>query len=618
MKLKAIYTALLFLVAWGARAQNMPLLKGLYTMEFESREGQQQFLNIKVPAGGGVKEFLPGWIKTNLLSGKIFNPQLLYTRQSPDGVYYTYGISYNDVVAYGIQIKLMVDNQSVLRYAYHNVPAAMQPAAAYSITNATIKGLSKEYAFFYNASVVLAAAPTWFFGGGKYIPAFVATIKDTARYEVFDMVFDGSGELLYSNALHSNSTGPGDTLAYAYVYNPDPLTTAHVAYGGAYSQNNGMDNPLLLAERRHKSFTARYNGREIVLENDGFIFSEISAPTWAPTMLKNRNTFNYSRSDHSFADVNAFYHLSTFENYIKSIGYGVLPGYKIQVDAHAFGGSDKSQFTSSDVPPSLQFGDGGIPDAEDADAVIHEFGHALSHGASPNTNIGLQRRAIDEGLGDYFAVSYSKSIDTFNWQKVFNWDGNNGGWQGRTADYTGNYASLTNNIWTDGQLWSTAFMRIYNSVGRETADKLMIEALFRLGSNTNMPQLAMAVMQIDSIKNGGINAVNINCAFASVGILKPIPGCSLYVGIKGTGEIKNFEVYNTQGFSYGGEAVLQFSRPGAYTLELTNALGQQIASYNTGTTDTYSLSGQDITPGIYFLRVKSEKGFEGVVKLLRY
>ncbi len=91
--------------------------------------------------------------------------------------------------------------------------------------------------------------------------------------------------------------------------------------------------------------------------------------------------------------------------------------------------------TAKTTPPTfrrqgrLHFGEGGVDDAEDADVVIHELGHGIHDWV---TGGGLsQKQGLSEGVGDYYAVSYSRayagqwepSDPQYHW--VFSWDGHN-------------------------------------------------------------------------------------------------------------------------------------------------------------------------------------------------
>ncbi|MEZ4916786.1 MAG: hypothetical protein R2836_07345 [Chitinophagales bacterium] len=55
---------------------------------------------------------------------------------------------------------------------------------------------------------------------------------------------------------------------------------------------------------------------------------------------------------------------------------------QISVDTHGNNGADNSFFSPA-TPLRLIFGEGGVDDAEDADVIIHEYGHAISHFAAP-------------------------------------------------------------------------------------------------------------------------------------------------------------------------------------------------------------------------------------------
>ena len=193
--------------------------------------------------------------------------------------------------------------------------------------------------------------------------------------------------------------------------------------------------------------------------------------------------------------------------------------YAIRVDAQGWNGQDNSSFNSGALPlPLLTFGEGGVDDAEDADVVVHEYGHAISHSASPNTNTGDERRSLDEAVGDYFAVTYKKAQYSFGSDYVFNWDGHNVFWNGRTVNNPDNYCYTTipsfNSIYTYTTLWNAAMFDIWNQLGKTYTDKLQLEALYGYYNNMSFRDAALMVLDADSaLTGGGANSLVIWKAF---------------------------------------------------------------------------------------------------------
>lgn len=606
---------LLMFIGLGIQAQSLetPALQN-YIEGMES----QQLMPYHAVDGHNTAADVSTFLLSNLLGNYAAGTHLKleYERTSPDGVYYTYGLYFNNVAIYGRTAKVFLDKSNTIRWLHHNFSSYKAPIENTFLSEEEIKAFAQTR---FATHQWVNGASVWANTGKEIIPAFYVTLKNTEEYSVNQYLYNTAGNLLYINAIDKRFAA--DTPVYGYVFNPDPLTTAQKLYGGAYSFNDSEEMPLVLAERKKVLFDAGTDGDSVILANDHFFIGEVSIPTWPATKVAIGDTFKYTLLQHQFAEVNAFYHLNMQHKHIKSMGYN-LPTFKIKVDAHAFAGGDDSRFTYSDVPPTLQFGDGGVPDAQDADVLVHELSHALSSSASPNTAVGLERRAMEEGQADYFAASYSWPLGTFHWQKVFTWDGNNGGWQGRSVEYNGSYDKLSNNIWTDGQLLSTAFMRLFRMIGKEKTDKLMLEALYRFNSNMSMPQFAEAVKQVDSIKNSGVNAERIQCAFASVDILDSLSAC-VVLGIekaKAQKEQKLVQVYNSWGFAQNGEDItLVFANPANYEMIVFDATGKLISFEEVNGNAYKKIWGQNFAPGIYLLQVRDKQtGIVQTEKLLRY
>ncbi len=286
------------------------------------------------------------------------------------------------------------------------------------------------------------------------------------------------------------------------VFDPDPLSSALAAYGDpGYVDGSDADTPELNAELINMVL------RDIDLT--GGIHSLVGP--WAELVdwdspfkgdfSQAGSAFDFNRFDDAFEAANTYFQIDHYMRYMNvTLGLDVAP-YQypggVQYDPSGWGGADNSSYSTG--TGRLTFGEGGVDDAEDADVIIHELGHGIHDWV---TSGGLsQVNGLSEGTGDYFAQSYSRSLGlwspsdpAYHW--VFSWDGHNPFWGGRRTDYSGVYPDdLTGQIHTDGQIWSTCNMRVWDAIGREQADKAMLEGLAMTGSGTNQEDAAQALLQ---------------------------------------------------------------------------------------------------------------------------
>lgn len=326
----------------------------------------------------------------------------------------------------------------------------------------------------------------------------------------------------------------------AYIFNPDPLSKMHVAYGGQYVDGNDATNASLDAARTLVTIPElELTAGVYKLKGTYAEIKELEAPNKG-LFTQTSNQFLFNRNQDGFEAANAYWHLDNNLRYINiTLGIPCIPSMNngvLAFDPHGENGADNSHYDPNSQ--ILVFGEGGVDDAEDADVILHELGHGI-HDWLTNGNLS-QVNGLSEGCGDYWAQSYSRSLNQWQptdaaYQWMFSWDGHNPFWNGRITDYAAIYPSgLTGSIHTDGQIWASALMRIYDAIGKQKTDRAFLEGLSLTTSNTNQQNAAIAVRQaaIDMLGTFGFTCNDINqitAEFTAAGYTLPAYSCQLSV-----------------------------------------------------------------------------------------
>lgn len=539
---------------------------------------------------------------------KPFDLVSVSEKYSPKNTYFTYQISYQNSPLFNQLVKVIVNPKHQIIQVISNLDEAYLDEDLFQ-KNAGLFPYKNQL-----DESVLACDTQYFFAENKW--QLVSVLKIKKHDDVSDYFINQNGEILFvkSNVLEVKEP------VRLWVYNPDPLTTSHAVYAGQFMNNNGADSDSLTGARVLKSLLLENQNDTFYLQSDSLFIGDVSGPNYPATFTTINDTFNFTRSQNQFGDVNAFYHATDMKQLVKNYGFG-LPDIILKIDAHAFNGADRSAFNYGNSPPTLEFGDGGIPDAEDADVIRHEFSHSMSFSASPNTDIGLERLSIEEGLADYFAASYSRSVDVFGSNKVFNWDGNET-WNGRTVNFSMYYPQnglVSGTRWNNGQLWSTAMMRVWDSCGKEVTDVLMLEALYSLMSNMRMPQLANQIIAADTLWFGGIHTNQIKCAFFQNEILLPDSNNNICSPKKPI-ETYKLQFQNTEAFARNAGNIKIVSTEALLNVEIYDALGRNITRVTSGNNPHEINIPRELisVSGIYFLVLTTEKNQQISHKIMRY
>jgi hypothetical protein len=518
--------------------------------------------------------------------------------------HYLYEQTHNSFSIYGANIKINYHRETgkILSIFDNTLAVPTELPTDFPNEKNILTHLITDTALYYSRKI-------YFFNGRDFIPAIELKVANSAD-DCKEIIMDAKGNVLYQRDLNMYVNSQ-DSIVKAGVFLPNPIISAQVIYGVPYEDNDNTDVPQLNAEIKTVDMTVRFDNGTFYLESPYAKITEHSAPVTTPATSIN-GEFILTRSQSGFEDVNAFYHINEYQNYLQSIGLTNLADYQIHIDAHALNGADQSNFSPLFNPPRLNFGTGGVDDAEDAHVIVHEYGHAIMHSAAPNTNTGYERMALDEANCDYIAISYSKAISPYNWHKVFSWDGHNPFWPGRFINSSKKYPQdLSGSYHLSGEIWSSTLMQIHDEIGRYELDKILFQSIYSYAPNMTMNHAAILLIQADDLLNSGKNK-DIICHFLK---LRGLYNCP--VGIESTDGLAGVKIFNSKGF-YEGHSELIIEFPGSHSVfhvSIYDATGRFI-NQSTSDNNKITLRPEDFNLGLYILRVRGqEKAFS--IKIIR-
>lgn len=236
----------------------------------------------------------------------------------------------------------------------------------------------------------------------------------------------------------------------------------------------------------------------------------------------------YNSNTPAFEEVMAYHHINEAIRYLESLGYrGSRAIFRepIPVDAN---GTEQDNAWYSPHDQSLTFGLGGIDEAEDAEIILHELGHAIQDAICPGFGQSQESAAMGEGFGDYFAASFFADKKTRHFRTAFaSWDGivddlDLDPPRVRMLDEPLTYESFDHTAKGDehdnGQIWSATLWDIRTALGRDLADRIILESHFQLDGFTTFARGARAIIDADRNLNHGRHITRLRRVFHRRGI----------------------------------------------------------------------------------------------------
>ena len=314
----------------------------------------------------------------------------------------------------------------------------------------------------------------------------------------------------------------GSTTGTASVFVSNPVESL-----GIETLTDQKDSDEAVPAAAYHTVTLTNLDRSGFLSGDyASVISETGNPAYSPT-----NTFVYTRHQDEFEQTMAYYWITEAQKYIHSLGFGEtrrgVNNRPQNVRINQWG-VDNS-FATDKPKNELRFGKGGVDDAEDAEVILHEYGHAI-HFSQNFSFASEEAGAISEGFGDYWAVTVadvvSRSLGVANREPlpcVADWD-STAYTAGpthclRRVDRDLHYpADLNGEVHHDGQIWSRALWDIRQAIGNVEADTVILQGSFDF-PGTTMTALANRTVAAAQSIYGPATANLVRNAFVDRGIL---------------------------------------------------------------------------------------------------
>jgi Zn-dependent metalloprotease len=323
------------------------------------------------------------------------------------------------------------------------------------------------------------------------------------------LVDAGSGAVLKVESMIKRDTGTGR------VFSPNPVATLQDE-----SLTDQDDANSAVPKRAYKSVRlARLDGSGYLSGSYAKIIDPKNTQPYSRKLV-----FNYPRENDHFEQVMSYYSITEAQSYIHRLGFRDVNNEAQDVTTTGF--EDDNSFYDPEVD-GITFGTGGVDDAEDAEVIWHEYGHAIQDAQVPNFGVSIEGGSIGEGFGDWWALIMSAAVqrDTevtplaciMDWDATSYTDDEPHCLRRTDTDLT--YADRIGEVHFDGQIWSRALDDIYRALGRNRSATLVLEAQFSYAPDTSMAAAARDTVNAAKALYGRGAANTVKAAFHARGII---------------------------------------------------------------------------------------------------
>ena len=176
--------------------------------------------------------------------------------------------------------------------------------------------------------------------------------------------------VVLAGSASATKPGPGTSTGVGSVFVPNPVQS--LADESLTDQKDA--DAAVPSAAYHQVTLTNLDGSGSLHGDYATVYSETGNPAYSRS-----NSFLYTRHQDEFEQVMAYYWITEAQKYIHRLGFGVTrraidnQPQKVRINQLGYDNS----FETDHPILELRFGKGGVDDAEDAEVILHEYGHAL-------------------------------------------------------------------------------------------------------------------------------------------------------------------------------------------------------------------------------------------------
>jgi len=328
----------------------------------------------------------------------------------------------------------------------------------------------------------------------------VTTEKPAGSWKIYVDAY--SGAIIERIDLLKRTTGKGQ------VFDPNPVVALN---------DPTLEDSSAIPQTAYQTVVLQGLKGTGVLDGD-----YVTTRTTVNRATSSSHEFVFVRSDRAFKEVMVYFHIDRVRRHLTTLGFdGVMArAIEVNIDGET---DDNSHYDPA--TKALTFGTGGVDDAEDAEIILHEYGHAIQDDQVPGFGEGSETGAMGEGFGDFLAASFFADMKPASMRPTIgNWDAT--AYSGemppslRRLDSNKKYPKdLNGDVHDDGEIWSACLWQLRGELGRLTAERLVIAHHHLLTRTSKFEEAANALIAADKQLNGGKNEKTIRDIFIRRGIL---------------------------------------------------------------------------------------------------